>query len=109
MLHFKDDVDFSVLQPQIVLAIIVADQTNLTAFDTLITSIHDDSPFRVPNSLHKKGLAVDIRSKGHTDPANWSKRIQYILGPQYQVIFEHQGEAREHIHIEFDPKTKTSS
>lgn len=106
MIHFKSTVDFRILQPQTVLAIMVADQQLPSpALSTFITSICDDAPGRLPTSLHKTGFAIDIRLLA-TDSLNqaWVANIKRILDHDYDVILE-----KDHIHIEFQPKNKTWS
>jgi predicted peptidase len=103
MLHFKQGVDFFSISPQIVLAMFIADQYNPEK-ETWITSLHDNTVGRKPNSMHRSGNAVDLRTKSHLAPKIWAAKIRNILSPQYQVIFEHEGKDNEHIHIEYDPR-----
>ena len=104
MIHFKSTVDFRLLQPQIVLAIMVIDQQNPTS-NTFITSLSDDAPGRLPTSLHKMGFAADIRLLAPTElNTQWVANIKKILDHDYDVVLE-----KDHIHIEFQPKNKTWS
>lgn len=76
-------------------------------YDCVITSMHDG--VHGTNSLHSRdGLcrAVDFRTK-HVS----SNTKDLILGDirdalttDYDVVFEHGGEANEHLHLEYDPK-----
>lgn len=102
MIKFKPNVDFRNMSSQVLLAIIVADQCNKNN-ETVITSISDSAAGRAPNSLHNKGLAVDLRTKNNSNPEEWRNAIAKILGQQFDVILEHKGKQNEHIHIEFDP------
>lgn len=71
-----------------------------------ITSITDGQHSQ--NSLHYKGLAFDARTKDIGEAATKEAifaDLKVILTPLgYDVVFEGEGEANEHIHIEFDPK-----
>lgn len=60
-------------------------------------------------SLHPSGNALDLGTHQIKDIATRQKiarDIQIVLGPQFDVVFEAQGEPNEHIHVEFDPKEK---
>lgn len=73
-------------------------------YECIITSANDST--HGPNSLHYKGKALDLRTK-HLAMMHKSKVVQDIkgaLGPQFDVVFEADGQANEHLHIEFDPK-----
>lgn len=102
MIRTKDTVDHRLMTPQIVLAIIRADQLNLEK-ETWITSISDGAATRVPGSKHLTGNAVDLSIKDIHNPKLWVDRIKRALGPQYDVLLHDSGEGM-HIHIEFDPK-----
>ncbi len=101
MIHFKNTVDFRILKPQLAVLLLVVDQQNPRPdLGTLVTSISDDAPGRLPNSLHKVGLALDL----HLLPTKelneeWTRCIKFILGPQWDIVLE-----SDHIHCEFDPK-----
>lgn len=96
----KNSVSLKNLQPQIVIALIVAnDVYREHGFVLCITSISDS--VHGPGSLHVSGMACDLRIK--TIPANMaailSKEIRADLTSEFDVILEF-----DHIHIEFDPK-----
>lgn len=58
-------------------------------------------------SLHPAGNALDLGTHQVKDIATRLaivRDIQSVLGPQFDVVFEAQGELNEHIHVEFDPK-----
>lgn len=101
MIRIKSGVKFKDIQPELLFAIIVADQQNSELY-TWITSVNDSK--HKDGSLHYKGLAVDLRTKNHPTPRLWADAIQRILNQgEYQVLFEYEGTDNEHIHIEYDP------
>jgi len=68
-----------------------------------ITSITDGE--HGIDSLHRFGLAIDIdfrEDQFGLDAGEWlAEDIRSALGPDYDVVFEHN-----HVHVEFDPKTQ---
>lgn|SRR5678815_2411768 len=70
----------------------------------VVTSIND-SPHGL-NSLHGKGRAADIRTKQleKTQKDWFVKAVKNVLGKEWDVVFEDEGEENEHLHIEWDPK-----
>ena len=86
---------------------VVVDQLNLidraswgiTGREAVITSAKDRS--HSPNSLHYKGLAVDIRTHGVDDVDLDRLRVHLAeaLGKSWDVVLE-----SDHMHIEYDPK-----
>lgn len=78
--------------------------------DCIITSMHDGK--HGPNSLHSRdGLcrAVDFRTKHIATAIEKGVIVSEIteaLGINYDVKFEHEGEANEHVHVEYDPKAQ---
>lgn len=70
-----------------------------------ITSGTDPAPGRLPNSLHPKGLALDLSTHDLSDAEaeQYRKALSVALGPGFQVIYEKGGTA-PHIHLELDPK-----
>lgn len=88
------------LQPEILLAIQEAREVYRNFGATLVvTSLLDGQ--HSEDSLHYKGLAVDIRIR-NLDERVWAvvaEQISKALGPEYDVVLE-----SDHIHIEFDPK-----
>lgn len=96
----KKGVKAAGLKPEILLAIQEAREVyrELDA-DLIITSLLDGKHMK--NSLHYKGLAVDLRIKhlSKTNQGIAAQRLRLMLGPEYDVILE-----KTHIHCEYDPK-----
>ncbi len=89
------------LRPEILLAIQEAREVyrDLNDADLIVTSLLEGD--HNVDSLHYKGLAVDIRIRhlSKVDQATAAARLRVALGPEYDVILE-----KTHIHVEFDPK-----
>jgi hypothetical protein len=119
-LHFKNGVNLRGLQPQAVLALVVASETFAEVHeDCLVTSAVRDGTFQ-EHGFHATGQAVDIavrRLDGTPIPApvcaqivrQLGLRIGRLGGGQYDVVDEmaagaSPGWTGAHIHIEFDPK-----
>lgn len=100
MLKIKEGVELQGLQPQMFIAVTVADEVyEEFGLECVITSALDSE--HRSHSLHYKGFALDIRTKNIPDDktkADIVDRIQSRLGSEFQVILEYN-----HIHIEFDP------
>lgn len=100
MKHVKDGVKTEGIQPQLLDAILICTAVYIHAGQQItVTSICDGVHSK--NSLHYKGLAVDLRTrdlKGIT--ANQlAVRLRKALGNEYDVVVE-----KDHIHVEYDPK-----
>ena len=86
------------LRPEIIMVLpVINDVIRWTGQEMVITSaldgVHDE------RSLHKKGLAIDIRLP-YRDPSKDTEvsfMIQSALGINYDVVKE-----LDHIHIEYD-------
>jgi hypothetical protein len=117
-LHFKDGVNLRGLQPQAVLAMVVASETFAEVHeDCLITSAVRNGTFE-EHGYHATGIDVAARRLDGTPiPAPvmaqiWKQlnlRIGRMGGGQYDVVDEmahgaSPGWTGAHIHIEFDPK-----
>ena len=91
------------LQPQILLAIVVADQVYRDHGYNLIITSGSDGKHKV-GSLHYQGQAVDLRTR-HV-PAERipliAKVLHERLGSDFDVVVE-----KDHIHLEYDPKPKS--
>lgn len=72
--------------------------------DIVITSGNDGE--HLSFSKHYANAALDFRSKQLMtwQKTVWIARIQKRLGPQYQVLLEHEGKQNEHVHVEYDPR-----
>lgn len=94
------------LRPEIVLAIVLVQPLFFErGIPLVITSVVDGKHSK--GSRHYVGLAVDLRSKqvdGFKQKADLLHEMKKVLGDQYDVILEDQGEVNEHYHIEFDPR-----
>lgn len=105
MLHLKHDVRAQWLQPEILLAVYVADQCYAQyAYECVITSLNDGhhGGGSGRRSRHYDGWAVDLRVKhlpDHGVAAKIATEIRHRLGRDYDVLLH-----PDHIHIEFDPK-----
>jgi len=104
VIALKAGVSLRNLQPQALLAAIVADQV-FAAHAVwhpggerlcVITSANDSK--HKPNSLHPKGLALDIRTRTVANAEVLAEIIGHHLGPDFDVIAE-----SDHIHVEWDP------
>lgn len=101
-IRLKPGVSLVKISPQILFAIIQAHEVFRDLGEVLtITSVADDSPKRLPNSLHRVGHAVDFRIselRGAT-AKDAGQRIKLRLTEEFDVVAE-----GDHIHVEFDPK-----
>jgi hypothetical protein len=101
MLHLKHSVRVRGIQPETVLAIIVAkDIFGDHGYPCTITSVTDGDHMR--DSWHHSGLAVDLRIKHLANPdlaTTIAEEIQEALGPDYDVVGH-----SDHLHIEYDPE-----
>lgn len=97
----KTGVDLRGLQPQMAIAYTIACQVyqEKSAVLCVITSASDGK--HGPNSLHYKGMALDLRTNSlraeQVHPVYTALKI--ALGDQFDVVLE-----TDHIHLEFDPK-----
>ena len=68
----------------------------------VVTSGNDSEHMR--ESKHYTNEALDFRTKTFTkeDKDAWIGVLKRRLGPEYQVILEHEGGANEHLHVEWD-------
>ena len=97
MIHIKRGVRIHGIMPEIVLALVVADQVyTQLGHDLVVTSVIDGKHMRA--SIHYIGGAVDLRLPGD-DGIAARNRIALRLGGDYDVILE-----SNHIHVEWQPK-----
>lgn len=109
MIHFEPTVSFDRLQPQMVLALRVAEGIwAMFGYELWITSANDGTHAGKPVigglvDPHFEGKAVDIRCKNMTGPAKRAAVPLLIknLAPQFVVIWEDQGGDNEHVHIQY--------
>lgn len=93
------------LSPEILLAIIVAQGVweRSGVRDLTITSLLDGE--HSVNSLHYRGKAVDLRTKGTGLSRRLFEALRAALPASlYDVILEDKDGVNEHIHVEYDPK-----
>jgi len=90
------------MQPEILLAIIIANELLNKMFktDLTLTSVTDSHKDKL-SSLHNVGMAFDMRTWGMSgaEKATFSRELRNLLGEEYDVV-----EEGSHIHVEFDPK-----
>ncbi len=99
-MEIKVGVNVVGLQPEIICVLtIISDVISWTGNELTITSALDGS--HSSDSLHKKGLAIDIRLPYKVEAKD--KMVALVLGcalgDDYDVVRE-----KDHIHIEYDPK-----
>ena len=88
----------------------------MVVVDSIVRSIYNDHKFgcvitsgvgkkHSEFSLHYPGFANDYRTKHIPIEAKYAiiADIRKAL-PCCDVVFEHEGKAQEHLHVEFDPK-----
>lgn len=106
MFYIKPGAKIKGIQPEILIGLhIVEEVINSLGYDTTLTEATGGK--HMPDSLHYKGLAVDIRSKDislSTTKANVIKYAKSSLGDEFDFILEDEGAPNEHFHLEFDPK-----
>lgn len=102
MVRIKHDVDLRRIQAPMAVALVVAASvySELGNVDTLVTSGAEGQ--HMAGSLHYVGLALDLRLPSPATVARVVALLKDALGPQYDVVLE-----KDHIHVEFDPKTTT--
>ena len=100
MLRIKSGVEMVNISPQITLAIQIAHSV-YSQFNTdcVITSLTDGK--HRENSLHYKGLAVDLRTRNiqKDQKIPLINTLRSEIGENYDVVLE-----KTHVHIEYDPK-----
>lgn len=97
MIHIKEGVRLHGIRPEMVLALVIADQVyERLDHELVVTSVIDGKHSRT--SLHYVGAASDLRLPGG-DGIVVRDRIAHCLGPDYDVVLED-----DHIHIEWQPK-----
>jgi hypothetical protein len=100
--RLKTGVKMEGVQPEIVLALCVADAVlRSKGFDLVVTSIADGK--HSANSLHYSGRAADVRSRDIPVGERHAVReaLEFALGQEFDVVLE-----KDHYHIELDPGPK---
>ena len=99
-MQFKSNCRFTSLQPQAVVAMIVANEVYKNiGKDLVVTSVNDSTHMK--GSFHYTGMAIDLRTNVLTAAQQQSvmAELRSRLTIEYDVILE-----VDHIHIEYDPK-----
>jgi hypothetical protein len=101
----KKGVDVANIQPQIVLALITANNLYRDEGVELVYTSGRDGEHSL-TSLHYSGNAVDLRSrdlkaKNRLLPALIRDRLADRLGVDYDVVLE-----KNHIHLEYQPRRR---
>lgn len=101
-------VNLSNLRPEMDSALVVAANISREMFgsDYIITvTSGNDSDEHCQNSAHYSGAAVDLRTKDISNTAmrrDFAERLQESLGNRFKVLFESQGQANEHLHVQLN-------
>ncbi len=99
-MKLKSNVKLNDLQPQILIAAMVAnDVYRQHGKELVITSVNDSK--HSEHSLHYSGNAIDIRTRyfDYQEKLDVYKEISKRLVSDFDVVLE-----KDHIHIEYDPK-----
>lgn len=100
MIKIKEGAKLNGLQPQMVIALVVASAVYSSYnVDCVLTEGTGGKHGR--GSLHYIGNAIDLRTRdlGVSVRSRVADEIREALGEQYDVVLE-----SDHIHIEFQPK-----
>ena len=98
----SDTVELKELAPQLVLAILMAQEVyNEYDCDLVLTSANDSS--HSTSSLHYSGSAVDLRTSNLPDgrAVEVRDKIASKLNKDFDVVLE-----GDHIHLEYQPKKR---
>lgn len=109
MFHWLNTVSFKALCPQMLIALLVAEEVWASfGAQCWVTSandgVHKGKPVgNEPWDPHYTGKAVDIRIKNvaEADRDAAVDKLRTWLGPTYVVIWEGKGTGNEHVHIQF--------
>ena len=96
MFSIKPGVRLQGIQPEVIIALLIADEVYREHQIPLVVTSGQEGPHR-DGSLHHQGLAVDLRCP-ESIRREVAKTLQARLGEEFDVIAE-----ATHIHIEFDP------
>lgn len=104
-LRLKENVRLDGIQPQMIIAYMVA--LGIWArygVELVVTSANDGR--HSGTSLHYAGAGSDLRSKTFKpgEAAIAAQELSAALGDDFDVILEDEGGVNEHIHVEWQPK-----
>lgn len=86
-----------------VLALFLAEQVYKQRMLPMTVTSANDSTHK-DGSLHYKGLAIDLRTKGTGSARSlYNDLSKKLTSLGYDVILEFENGDNEHIHVEFDP------
>lgn len=88
------------LAPPMVRVLPIIDALYLAKFGVGVTITSGREGSHAPRSLHYRGLAVDLRTRGFPliKVRELSLELRSALGPSYDVVME-----SDHLHVEYDP------
>lgn len=105
MLIFKDGVKLEGLQPQMLIALQVVEESfGKYTLDTIVTSGSDGQ--HMLGSLHYLGRALDFRTHHAAGiMGGLFQMINNTLHPLgFDCVWESVGKPEEHLHVEYQPK-----
>jgi len=107
-MKLKESVKISGIKPEMVFVMIIIDSVyhEIVNQECTITSVSDGKHL---NALHSVGYAIDLRSRDTDSNEQWSNRLKKRLAAkirsrltdEFDVVIE-----SDHIHVEFDPRTR---
>lgn len=103
-MRFKKGVNPFGIRPELLLALVVADQAYAdVGVEMVVTSLNDGKHSQA--SLHYAGCAADLRIWDVTDVKGLAEKIRVNLGENvdFDVVVE-----KDHIHLEFQPKYRSA-
>ena len=105
-MKLKSGVKLTDLSPQIVLAMMVAEEVFAEfGVPLVVTSVNDGK--HSAESWHYKGRAFDARTKYPDLDGRESElrdKVKEALGDDFDVVMEAIGEDREHLHVEWEQR-----
>lgn len=106
MLSLKHSAKIKGIQPEILFALMVL-QSLFDKYRHALVVTEVTGGKHMEGSLHYKGRAIDIRTnhiRDRSEKGSLIGEIRYALGDDFDVVFEAENAANEHLHIEYDPK-----
>ena len=99
-MKIKKGVQVGLIQPQVNLALIIANQIWNNLGQELVVTSGDDGQ-HMQDSLHYQGFGVDLRTRyfEHHEKISAFTQLTRNLGNNFDVIMHDT-----HIHMEYDPK-----